>query len=58
MENKEFIMSILNDEYMLWLSKFIEKYNKFDDCYFFHYGKEILSERDKIFIYNLEIFVY
>ncbi len=55
MENKEFVMFILNDEYMLWLSKFIEKYNKFDDCYFVHYGKEILSERDKIFIYNLEI---
>ena len=55
MENKEFIMFILNDEYMLWLSKFIEKYSKFDDCYFVHYGKEILSERDKIFIYNLEI---
>ena len=47
MENKEFIMYILSDEYITWLSNFIEKYNEFDDCYFVHYGKEYLSRKDK-----------
>lgn len=54
MENKEFIMYILSDEYITWLSNFIEKYNEFDDCYFVHYGKEYLSRKDKKFIYNLK----
>ena len=54
MENKEFIMYILSDEYITWLSNFIEKYNEFDDCYFVHYGKEYLSRKDKEFIYNLK----
>ena len=54
MENKEFIMYILSDEYITWLSNFIEKYNEFDDCYFVHYGKEYLSRKDKNFIYNLK----
>lgn len=54
MENKEFIMYILSDEYITWLSNFIEKYNEFDDCYFVHYGKEYLSRKDKEFLYNLK----
>lgn len=54
MENKEFIMYILSDEYITWLSNSIEKYNEFDDCYFVHYGKEYLSRKDKEFIYNLK----
>lgn len=54
MENKEFIMYILSDEYITWLSNFIEKYNEFDDCCFVHYGKEYLSRKDKNFIYNLK----
>ncbi len=54
MENKEFIMYILSDEYITWLSNFIEKYNEFDDSYFVHYGKEYLSRKDKEFIYNLK----
>ena len=54
MENKEFIMYILSDEYITWLSNFIEKYNELDDCYFVHYGKEYLSRKDKEFIYNLK----
>lgn len=54
MENKEFIMYILSDKYITWLSNFIEKYNEFDDCYFVHYGKEYLSRKDKKFIYNLK----
>lgn len=54
MENKEFIMYILSDEYITWLSNFIEKYNEFDDCYFVHYGKEYLNRKDKKFIYNLK----
>ena len=54
MENKELIMYILSDEYITWLSNFIEKYNEFDDCYFIHYGKEYLSRKDKKFIYNLK----
>lgn len=54
MENKEVIMYILSDEYITWLSNFIEKYNEFDDCYFVHYGKEYLSRKDKKFIYNLK----
>ena len=54
MENKEFIIYILSDEYITWLSNFIEKYNEFDDCYFVHYGKEYLSRKDKKFIYNLK----
>lgn len=54
MENKEFIMYILSDEYITWLSNFIEKYNEFDNCYFVHYGKEYLSRKDKKFIYNLK----
>lgn len=54
MENKEFIMYILSDEYITWLSNFIEKYNEFDDCYFVHYGKEYLSRKEKKFIYNLK----
>lgn len=55
MENKEFIMNILNDEYITWLSNFIEKYDEFDDCYFAHSGKGVLSRKDKKFIDNLEI---
>ena len=55
MENKEFIMNILNDEYITWLSNFMEKYDEFDDCYFKHSVKGVLSRKDEKFIDDLKI---
>ena len=55
MENKEFIMNILNDEYITWLSNFMGKYDEFDDCYFKHSVKGVLSRKDEKFIDDLKI---
>lgn len=53
MEKKKFIELILNDEYIQWLSNFMDKYEYFDDCYFVHNGRGFLSEKDIFLIDNL-----
>ena len=43
------------DEYVTWLSNFMEKYDEFDDCYFKHSVKGVLSRKDEKFIDDLKI---
>ncbi len=45
-EEKEFKKIILNDEYVRWLDKFMNKYREFDDIYFVHNNGDMLSEKD------------
>lgn len=55
MGKEEFVKFILTDEYIKWLSDFVDKYEEFDDCYFAHNGRGFLSEKDKKFIDYLSI---
>ena len=36
MQEKEFQEIILNDKYITWLSKILERYNEIDNIYFLH----------------------
>lgn len=45
---------IYNDNYIKWLSNFLNEYGEFDDIYFIKENKYILSEEDLFFINNLK----
>ena len=53
-KEKKFKKEILNDEYVRWLDNFTNKYNEFDDIYFVHNNKNILSKKDIINVSCLE----
>lgn len=55
MKKKEFVKLILNDEYIEWLTSFVDRYGEFDDCYFVHNGRGFLGEKDTVFIDYLSI---
>ena len=55
-EDKRIESLILNNDYINWLNKFMEKYDSFDDTYFIHNNK--LNEIDIFFINKLkDIFI-
>ena len=47
MKENNFKEMILNDNYILWLSKFLERYGEIDDIYFVHENK-LVGEDEKL----------
>ena len=50
LKNNQYEENISNDDYMQWLTEFINKYGDFDDIYFVHEKHHKLSEKDLIMI--------
>lgn len=55
-EKKQFSKTMLTDDYILWLSNIMNKYNNIDDIYFIHNNRFILNEKDLLMINYLKYF--